>query len=161
MRELLKFGKGATRRVLTGKTGLCGYYKGKGWSAAGFNTQDAKYLVDRNRIHQFVVPDLTGFPLKPYVDSTCLPDDMNDEDFPRGRLSGEMFLQLATKLGAKFNPSIAEPSNWLISPPPEVLEQIESSKTVTNPHHKARPPVPPKKYQKIPNREFIPYRWHN
>ncbi len=57
------------RRVLTGKTGPRCYYKGKGCSAAGFNTQDAKYLVDRNRIHQFVVPDLTGFPLKPYVDS--------------------------------------------------------------------------------------------
>lgn len=47
---------GATFKVMTSKEGGKNYYKGKGCITIGFNTKHAKFLVDKNRIVQFVVP---------------------------------------------------------------------------------------------------------
>ena len=163
MRGILgRFLKGATHKVLTGKEGPRGYYKGKRCPPSGFNTNKATHLVDRNRIHQFIVPDLSNFYLKPYVDSTSLPDDMKDEDFPRGQMNSRMFIELAKKNGNQYDVSKAEPYDWLVNPPPEVMKEIQSKKTyVPNPHHKSLPMKPHGRFKKQPNKPFKPFDLHN
>lgn len=69
---LLAFGRG--RKVprigytqLTSKRGPKDYYKGKGALATGVHTRKGGYKVQKEKAPDFVVPDLTGFKLKPYV----------------------------------------------------------------------------------------------
>lgn len=59
--------RGATRRVMTGKMGNKNFYKGRGVRNPGFHTRKAGYIIAQRKVPQFVVPDLTGFELKPYV----------------------------------------------------------------------------------------------
>ena len=161
MRILERFLKGATRRVLTGKTGPRCYYKGKRCTPAGFLTNKSYFLIDRNRLHEFIVPDLSGFPLKPYVDASSLPNDMKDEDFPKGKMDSNMFLQLSSKCGNEYDAAKAEPYDWLVNVPEEVMREVKSKRYVPNPHHKALEKKPHGKLKPIANREFLPYRHHN
>ena len=44
-----------------------GYYKGKGGTSEGRLTSKGKFIANPLKKLQLVVPDLTGFPLKPYI----------------------------------------------------------------------------------------------
>ncbi|KAK9810958.1 hypothetical protein WJX73_000985 [Symbiochloris irregularis] len=52
---------------LTGKVGPKNFYKGKGVPSAGKNTSKGAYVVLDSKLPNLVVPDLTGFKLKPYI----------------------------------------------------------------------------------------------
>mmetsp|Transcript_10179 Transcript_10179/g.30619 ORF Transcript_10179/g.30619 Transcript_10179/m.30619 type:complete len:86 (-) Transcript_10179:2447-2704(-) len=65
---------GRARRVprtgiaqLNSKRGPRNYYKGKGVQPTGRHTRKGGYILDKLKLPNFVVPDLTGFTLKPYV----------------------------------------------------------------------------------------------
>ncbi|GAN03767.1 50S ribosomal protein 27 protein [Mucor ambiguus] len=58
--------RGASRLQLTAKKGH-NFYKGTGSGAMGRHTKNGSYLVDWNKVRTFVVPDLEGFNLGPYV----------------------------------------------------------------------------------------------
>ena len=44
-----------------------GYYKGKGGTSEGRLTSKGKFIANPLKKLQLMVPDLTGFPLKPYI----------------------------------------------------------------------------------------------
>ncbi|XP_066921033.1 large ribosomal subunit protein mL41A-like [Clytia hemisphaerica] len=58
---------GATRRVMTGKHGNKNFYKGRGVRNHGFPTKHGGYKIVQKKVSEFIVPDLTGFEMKPYV----------------------------------------------------------------------------------------------
>ncbi|KAF7721028.1 hypothetical protein EC973_005538 [Apophysomyces ossiformis] len=58
--------RGASRAPLTSKKGH-NYYKGTGSGAMGRHTKRGGYIIDWNKVRTFVVPDLEGFTLGPYV----------------------------------------------------------------------------------------------
>eukprot|EP00525_Craspedostauros_australis_P007029 CAMPEP_0198115636 /NCGR_PEP_ID=MMETSP1442-20131203/6671_1 /TAXON_ID= /ORGANISM="Craspedostauros australis, Strain CCMP3328" /LENGTH=90 /DNA_ID=CAMNT_0043773177 /DNA_START=285 /DNA_END=557 /DNA_ORIENTATION=+ len=63
--------KSATKRMpLNTKRAGKGYYKGKGGTKEGRITSKGKFVVDPLKRLELVVPDLTGFKLKPYIAST-------------------------------------------------------------------------------------------
>ena len=63
--------KSATKRLpLTTKRAKKGYYKGKGGTSEGRLTSKGKFIADPLKKLQLIVPDLTGFPLKPYIAKT-------------------------------------------------------------------------------------------
>eukprot|EP00182_Erythrolobus_australicus_P005116 CAMPEP_0185836058 /NCGR_PEP_ID=MMETSP1353-20130828/9017_1 /TAXON_ID=1077150 /ORGANISM="Erythrolobus australicus, Strain CCMP3124" /LENGTH=146 /DNA_ID=CAMNT_0028534799 /DNA_START=11 /DNA_END=451 /DNA_ORIENTATION=+ len=53
---------------LHSKFGPSGYYKGKGARRMGRHTSMGNFKLDPNLVPNYVVPDITGFHLKPYVD---------------------------------------------------------------------------------------------
>ncbi|PSC75865.1 39S ribosomal L41-mitochondrial-like [Micractinium conductrix] len=70
---------GRARRVprvgftrLTTKQAPIGYYKGKGASPSGRHTSKGGYIGMEEKKPQYVVPDLTGFKLKPFVANTII-----------------------------------------------------------------------------------------
>ncbi|XP_065882564.1 large ribosomal subunit protein mL41A-like [Dysidea avara] len=58
---------GARREPMTSKRGNKDFYKGGGAKPTGVPTKKGGYLVLQNRITHIIIPDLTGFKLKPYV----------------------------------------------------------------------------------------------
>lgn len=63
--------KSATKRLpLTTKRAKKGYYKGKGCTSEGRLTSKGKFIADPMKKLQLIVPDLTGFTLKPYIART-------------------------------------------------------------------------------------------
>ncbi|KAH7296132.1 hypothetical protein KP509_26G010500 [Ceratopteris richardii] len=58
----------ASLNILTSKTGPRNYYKGKNCLSTGRHTSKGKYILIAEKLPKYVVPDLTGFPLKPYVE---------------------------------------------------------------------------------------------
>ena len=52
---------------MTGKRGNKDFYKGRGAKSTGFHTRKGSYIIQPHKLRDFVVPDLTGFKLKPYV----------------------------------------------------------------------------------------------
>ncbi|KAI8145078.1 mitochondrial ribosomal protein L27-domain-containing protein [Fennellomyces sp. T-0311] len=58
--------RGSSRLPLSAKRGH-NYYKGTGSGAMGRHTKKGGYKIDWNRVRTFVVPDLEGFSLGPYV----------------------------------------------------------------------------------------------
>jgi hypothetical protein len=63
--------KSATKRLpLTTKRAGKGYYKGKGCTSEGRLTSKGKFIADPMKKLQLIVPDLTGFTLKPYIART-------------------------------------------------------------------------------------------
>jgi Mitochondrial ribosomal protein L27 len=57
--------KAATKRLpLTSKRARKGYYKGKGATKEGHITSKAKFIPDRSKQLQLIVPDLTGFKVR-------------------------------------------------------------------------------------------------
>ncbi|XP_065056183.1 large ribosomal subunit protein mL41B-like [Rhopilema esculentum] len=65
--QLTRILLGATRGVMTSKRGNKNFYKGRGVRNPGFITKKGKFVVVPKKVPEFVVPDLTGFQLKPYV----------------------------------------------------------------------------------------------
>ena len=63
-----------TRTQLTGKTGPKGYYKGKGVKSVGSTTKKGGFRVNPKKLPDYVVPDLEGFALKPYVQRGPAPE---------------------------------------------------------------------------------------
>mmetsp|Transcript_15326 Transcript_15326/g.21355 ORF Transcript_15326/g.21355 Transcript_15326/m.21355 type:complete len:112 (-) Transcript_15326:235-570(-) len=60
--------KSATKRLpLTTKRARKGFYKGKGATKEGYLTSKGKFVVDPKKRLNLIVPDLTGFKLKPYI----------------------------------------------------------------------------------------------
>uniref|UniRef100_A0A061QPF9 Large subunit ribosomal protein L41, mitochondrial n=2 Tax=Tetraselmis sp. GSL018 TaxID=582737 RepID=A0A061QPF9_9CHLO len=53
---------------LTTKNGPRNYYKGKGAIAPGFHTRKGGYKMLSWKLPKYIIPDLSGFELKPYVD---------------------------------------------------------------------------------------------
>jgi large subunit ribosomal protein L41 len=68
-REMSKYmSKAAKKRIpLNTKRVAKGFYKGKGSTKEGRITRKAKFMVDKFKQLELVVPDLTGFRLKPYI----------------------------------------------------------------------------------------------
>ncbi|KAL7483419.1 hypothetical protein ACHAW6_009071 [Cyclotella cf. meneghiniana] len=63
--------KSAAKRLpLDTKRAKKGYYKGKGCTSEGRLTSKGKFIADPLKKLQLIVPDLTGFPLKPYIAKT-------------------------------------------------------------------------------------------
>ncbi|KAL3803827.1 hypothetical protein HJC23_003989 [Cyclotella cryptica] len=63
--------KSASKRLpLNTKRAKKGYYKGKGCTSEGRLTSKGKFIADPLKKLQLIVPDLTGFPLKPYIAKT-------------------------------------------------------------------------------------------
>lgn len=71
-RYMSKFlSKSATKRLpLTTKRAGKGFYKGKGGTSEGRLTSKGKFIADPLKKLQLIVPDLKGFPLKPYIASS-------------------------------------------------------------------------------------------
>lgn len=64
--------KAATKRLpLNTKKAGKGYYKGKGGTKEGRLNSKGKFIVDPSKRLELIVPDLTGFKLKPYIASTA------------------------------------------------------------------------------------------
>mmetsp|Transcript_19308 Transcript_19308/g.24913 ORF Transcript_19308/g.24913 Transcript_19308/m.24913 type:complete len:122 (+) Transcript_19308:260-625(+) len=65
--------KSATKRqpLTTKRATKGGYYKGKGHTKEGRINSKAKFIVDPRRRLELVIPDLTGFKLKPYIAATA------------------------------------------------------------------------------------------
>ncbi|KAL2917744.1 hypothetical protein HK105_202617 [Polyrhizophydium stewartii] len=59
--------RGATRGPLTPKHGNKNYYKGTRSGRMGHWTKRGQYIIEPWRVRQFVVPELAGFQLKPFV----------------------------------------------------------------------------------------------
>ena len=63
--------KSATKRLpLNTKRAKKGYYKGKGCTSEGRLTSKGKFIADPLKKLQLIVPDMTGFRLKPYIAKT-------------------------------------------------------------------------------------------
>lgn len=72
--------KSATKRLpLTTKRAGKGYYKGKGCNSEGRLTSKGKFIADPMKKLQLVVPDLTGFSLKPYIARTVAKSPPKDQ----------------------------------------------------------------------------------
>ncbi|CAN0842733.1 39S ribosomal protein L41-A, mitochondrial [Linum grandiflorum] len=56
--------------ILSSKRAPRNYYKGKNCKPTGFHTRKGGYVIDPEKLPNYVVPDLTNFMLKPYV-SQC------------------------------------------------------------------------------------------
>ncbi|KAK9153272.1 hypothetical protein Sjap_000752 [Stephania japonica] len=56
--------------ILSSKRAPRDYYKGKNCKPTGFHTRKGGYVVQDEKLPNYVVPDLTDFKLKPYV-SQC------------------------------------------------------------------------------------------
>lgn len=71
-RQMSKYlSKSATKRLpLNTKRAKKGYYKGKGCTSEGRLTSKGKFIADPLKKLQLIVPDLTGFKLKPYIAKT-------------------------------------------------------------------------------------------
>lgn len=69
VRQMSKyFSKAQTKRQpLNAKWAKKGYVKGKRCRPTGRHTRKGKYIIEKKRLFEIVIPDLTGFKLKPYV----------------------------------------------------------------------------------------------
>lgn len=54
--------------ILTSKRGPRNFYKGKNCIPTGRHTSKGKYILMSDKLPKYVVPDLTDFKLKPYVE---------------------------------------------------------------------------------------------
>jgi len=63
--------KQATKRVpLTSKRARKGFYKGNRSTKEGHVNSKGRFIVDKSKRLELVVPNLEGFALKPYIAST-------------------------------------------------------------------------------------------
>ncbi|KAL9662779.1 hypothetical protein QQ045_027613 [Rhodiola kirilowii] len=53
--------------ILSSKRAPRNYYKGKNCKPIGFHTRKGGYVVEPEKLPNYVVPDLTDLKLKPYV----------------------------------------------------------------------------------------------
>ncbi|KAG2331646.1 hypothetical protein Bca52824_002826 [Brassica carinata] len=61
--------------ILSPKRAPRDFYKGKNCKSTGFHDKKGGYVVQPDKLPNYVIPDLTGFKLKPYV-SQC-PIEVN------------------------------------------------------------------------------------
>ncbi|KAJ3137345.1 hypothetical protein HDU90_002132 [Geranomyces variabilis] len=91
----------ATRGVLSAKQGNKNYYKGTGSGKMGRWTARGRYILEPWRFRQWVVPDLSGSELKPYVSKEAnryLRRDHSFRDYFRPiNVPEEMAPELAAK----------------------------------------------------------------
>ncbi|PRW44460.1 39S ribosomal L41- mitochondrial-like [Chlorella sorokiniana] len=52
---------------LTTKQGPRTYYKGKGAASTGHHTSKGGYTVAEHKLPRYIVPDLSGFKLRPFI----------------------------------------------------------------------------------------------
>ncbi|KAF2239243.1 hypothetical protein EV356DRAFT_528518 [Viridothelium virens] len=69
------------RLALTTKQAGKGYYKGTGSGSMGRHTKHGGYIVEYEKVRTYVVPDLDGFMLKPFVASRI---ERRRGEFPQG-----------------------------------------------------------------------------
>lgn len=64
--------KSAAKRLpLSTKHARKGFYKGKGGTKQGtFRGRAGRFVLEQERMLELIVPDLTGFQLKPYIART-------------------------------------------------------------------------------------------
>ncbi|KAJ1489914.1 mitochondrial ribosomal protein L27-domain-containing protein [Baffinella frigidus] len=65
--------KGAT--PITAKRGPRDFYKGKGAPSTGRLTSKGHFILQEKKLKEFMVPDLTGCDLRPYVSYTTHKKD--------------------------------------------------------------------------------------
>ncbi|KAL0026333.1 hypothetical protein WJX77_012672 [Trebouxia sp. C0004] len=53
--------------ALNSKRGPRTFYKGKGAEPTGHHTRKGGYQIMKGKLPEYIVPDLKGFALKPYV----------------------------------------------------------------------------------------------
>lgn len=79
--------KSAKKRMplTTKRASRGGFYKGKGGTKEGRLTSKGKFIVDPLKRLELVVPDLTGFKLKPYVAASVpkYPPEMQKNPVPK------------------------------------------------------------------------------
>lgn len=64
--------KAATKRVpLTSKRARKGFYKGNRATKEGHVNSKGRFIVDKSKRLELIVPDLEGFKLKPYIAATA------------------------------------------------------------------------------------------
>eukprot|EP00038_Savillea_parva_P029708 m.72990 g.72990 ORF g.72990 m.72990 type:complete len:156 (-) comp8811_c0_seq2:57-524(-) len=90
---------GARRVVMTSKMGNKNYYKGRRCNPTGYLTRKGRFVVDPYRLPQYVVPDLEGFKLKPYVTvatdkATTHPKPPTAEDILKGARAADAIFSL-------------------------------------------------------------------
>ncbi len=73
-------------KVLTGKQ-QPRRYRGKGAMKTGMHTSKGHFLPMPSMMPNYVVPDLTGFSLKPYVAHHVKREAASDDKAPGGRSS--------------------------------------------------------------------------
>nr|XP_043636852.1 39S ribosomal protein L41-B, mitochondrial-like [Erigeron canadensis] len=71
--------------ILTSKTGPRDYYKGKNCKPIGFHTRKGGYVVQQEKLPNYVVPDLTDFKLKPYVSQYAINANTTDAGAGSGK----------------------------------------------------------------------------
>ncbi|KAF8467612.1 mitochondrial ribosomal protein L27-domain-containing protein [Kalaharituber pfeilii] len=80
------------RLALTTKMVGKGYYKGNRTGSMGRHTRHGGYIIDWNKVRTYVVPDLKGFMLTPFV-TKKLPYTRGRYAGEEGPMSGELFLK--------------------------------------------------------------------
>ncbi|KAJ3097754.1 hypothetical protein HDU97_004569 [Phlyctochytrium planicorne] len=85
-----------TTRMIA-KFGNKNVYKGTGSGSMGKWTSKGKFIIEQHKVRQFMVPDLNGFELTPYVDPTfktkirathSVEDYFKPENLPQGLDAG-------------------------------------------------------------------------
>ncbi|RHN55612.1 putative ribosomal protein L27/L41 [Medicago truncatula] len=71
--------RASTLDILSPKRAPRGFYKGKNCKPTGFFTRKGGYVVVKEKLPNYVVPDLTGFKLKPYVSQCPIEAKTSDE----------------------------------------------------------------------------------
>ncbi|KMZ67727.1 39S ribosomal protein L41-A, mitochondrial [Zostera marina] len=66
-RKMMRLKRTSSLLILSSKRAPRNYYKGKNCKSTGFHTRKGGYVVMDEKLPRYVVPDLTGFKLKPYV----------------------------------------------------------------------------------------------
>ncbi|KAF8242134.1 hypothetical protein K440DRAFT_566282 [Wilcoxina mikolae CBS 423.85] len=83
---------GIRRLKLTTKQVNGGYYKGTGSGSMGDHTKHGGYVIDWKKVRTYVVPDMTGFELTPFV-TKKLPPTRGRYDVGEHPVSGKHFLK--------------------------------------------------------------------
>ncbi|XP_053551989.1 39S ribosomal protein L41, mitochondrial [Bombina bombina] len=101
--------RGADRMsVTTSKRGPRSYNKGRGAKMTGYMTSSGKFMKVKEMVPEFVVPDLSGFKLKPYVSYKAPPG--TEEQMTAKKLFKETVAPLIEKdiKDGTFNPENLE-----------------------------------------------------
>jgi large subunit ribosomal protein L41 len=71
----IRGGKSVSRQPLTSKRSDVNFYKGNKARVLGFKTTKGQFVLEKEKVPKLIVPDLTGFELKPYVAPTLRKSD--------------------------------------------------------------------------------------
>jgi len=78
---------------LTTKDVNKGYYKGNRTGSMGRHTKYGGYVVDYSKVRTYVVPDLTGFKLTPFVSRKIENVHGQYQGYAKGPRSPELYLE--------------------------------------------------------------------